>query len=134
MTGASKSAASEPPRAAASGAQSGGKYACNAGKYCKGDSVQYYSETHGEWLPATITNVDADGRIMLNVKPNVWISLEVQGAKVRPKEAEAASAAQPAAAEGLPPRPRGSGGPGVPNGAGGSVVERNAPPGRNGSR
>merc|ERR1719446_445770 len=87
MTGASKSTASEPPRAAASG----GKYACNAGKYCKGDNVQYYSETHGEWLPATITNVDADGRIMLNVKPNVWISLEVQNAKVRPKGGAAAA-------------------------------------------
>ena len=26
-------------------------------------------------LPAVITNVDPDGRIMLNVKPNVWLGL-----------------------------------------------------------
>merc|ERR1719440_2617945 len=55
------------------------------GNYQKSDNVEYYSETHKEWLPAVVTNIDPDGRIMLNVKPNVWISLEVQNAKVRPK-------------------------------------------------
>jgi len=63
----------------------GGQYAGDAGTYAKGQAVEYYSETHGEWLPAAVTNADESGRIMLNVKPNVWLSRAVQGAKVRPK-------------------------------------------------
>lgn len=66
-------------------ARSAPKYQEHAGKYLKNDFAEYYSETHGEWLPATITNVDAPGRVMLNIKPNAWISLEVQAKKVRPK-------------------------------------------------
>mmetsp|Transcript_34176 Transcript_34176/g.72743 ORF Transcript_34176/g.72743 Transcript_34176/m.72743 type:complete len:508 (-) Transcript_34176:133-1656(-) len=57
-----------------------------AGSYVKNQAVEYYSETHGEWLPAQVTNADPDGRIMLNVKPNVWISLEIQARRVRPRE------------------------------------------------
>jgi len=57
-----------------------------AGSYTKNQLVEYYSPTHGEWLPATVTNTDADGRIMLNVKPNVWLSLELQGQRVRPRQ------------------------------------------------
>lgn len=65
----------------------GGKYGAHAGCYVRNDQVEYYSETHGEWLPATITGVDADGKVMLNVKPNVWITLDVQGSRIRPKGA-----------------------------------------------
>jgi len=67
-----------------------GKYASSAGSYEKGAAVEYYSATHGEWLPATVTGVDPDGRIMLNVKPNVWISIADQGAKVRPRTSNGA--------------------------------------------
>lgn len=82
---------SKPVAAAAKAAAKGGKYNAEAGKYTKNQQVEYYSETHGEWLPAAVTNVEeSSGRVMLNVKPNVWISLEVQSAKVRPKEAPAA--------------------------------------------
>lgn len=46
-------------------------------------AVEFYSETHSDWLPATITDVDADGRIMLDVKPNVWLTHELQATLVR---------------------------------------------------
>ncbi|CAJ1453548.1 unnamed protein product [Effrenium voratum] len=84
-----------PPSAVA------GPYGSAAGKYSKGELVEYYSETHGEWLPATVTASNDDGRVQLNVKPGVWISLEIQGAKVRPRQA--ASAAPAPAANGKPP-------------------------------
>merc|ERR1719174_526069 len=80
-------------------------------EYQKNDNVEYYSETHKEWLPAVITNVDADGRIMLNVKPNVWLGLEVQAAKVRPRSSGGAAASQEggnASAPERPPRPTGT--------------------------
>ena len=62
-----------------------GPYGSFAGKYSKNELVEYYSETHGEWLPATVTASNEDGKVQLNVKPGVWISLEIQGAKVRPR-------------------------------------------------
>jgi NIMA (never in mitosis gene a)-related kinase len=103
--------ASEPAPAAAAGsngrrsdragASSGGGQQA-AGNYSRNDAVEYWSETHKEWLPATITNVDDDGRIMLNVKPNVWLGMEVQAAKVRPKEG--AGASQENAGGDRPPR------------------------------
>merc|ERR1719326_461440 len=74
------------PSASAEKAQSGSASQDATGKYQKNDNVEYYSETHREWLPAVVTNVDPDGRIMLNVKPNVWLGLEVQAQKVRPKD------------------------------------------------
>lgn len=79
-----------------------GTYGGYAGSYVKGDLVEFYSETHKEWLPATVTGVDGDGLIMLNVKPNVWLSLQVQGLRVRPKTGaqpppSAAVARQPSA-------------------------------------
>jgi len=64
-----------------------GKFADAAGTYTKNQAVEYYSPTHKEWLPASVTGVDADGRIMLNVKPNVWLSYELQSERVRPRQA-----------------------------------------------
>jgi len=93
----------------------GSSYEGVAGTYAKGDPVEYWSDTHKEWLPATVTGVDADGKVMLNVKPNVWISHEVQGKKVRPRKAlngnvspvaAAAAAAVPAAQQRQPSAPR----------------------------
>jgi len=69
-----------------------GKFAEAAGTYVKNQAVEYYSPTHKEWLPASVTGVDADGRIMLNVKPNVWLSLELQSERVRPRQTEARAA------------------------------------------
>jgi len=95
-----------PPAPTGGAAASGvaGPYGSNAGKYTKGELVEYYSETHGEWLPATVTAANDDGRVQLNVKPGVWISLEIQGAKVRPRQS--AQAATPAS--GKPPPGGGS--------------------------
>eukprot|EP00931_Biecheleriopsis_adriatica_P099241 TRINITY_DN7362_c0_g1_i1.p1 TRINITY_DN7362_c0_g1~~TRINITY_DN7362_c0_g1_i1.p1 ORF type:complete len:472 (+),score=114.08 TRINITY_DN7362_c0_g1_i1:68-1417(+) len=111
-----KAAAAAPAAAPATPAASGGQYAANAGRYAKGESVEYYSATHGEWLPATVTAINDDGRIQLNVKPNAWISLEIQAEKVRPRQTasqaapstpSASSAPAPAAAAGgRPPSSR----------------------------
>lgn len=57
-----------------------------AGTYVKLQQVEYYSPTHKEWLPAQVTNVDPEGKVMLNVKPNVWLSLDLQGQRVRPRQ------------------------------------------------
>mmetsp|Transcript_8696 Transcript_8696/g.14106 ORF Transcript_8696/g.14106 Transcript_8696/m.14106 type:complete len:297 (+) Transcript_8696:93-983(+) len=46
-------------------------------------AVEFYSEAHNDWLPATITDVDADGRIMLDIKPNVWLTHDLQATLVR---------------------------------------------------
>merc|ERR550532_870809 len=46
-------------------------------QYVKNQPVEYYSETHGEWLPGMVTNVNAQGQIMLNLKPNVWLTFAV---------------------------------------------------------
>merc|ERR1719330_1038549 len=69
-----------------------GKFSEMAGTYVKNQAVEYYSPTHKEWLPASVTGVDADGRVMLNVKPNVWLSLELQSERVRPRQTEQKSA------------------------------------------
>merc|ERR1719456_2098751 len=79
-------------------------YSESAGTYSKRDKVEYYSETHREWLPANITDVDSKGRILMDVKPNTWISIEVQSEKVRPRKpaeapAEAKAAKRPSTAE-----------------------------------
>lgn len=90
--GGSAASAAAPTRSAS------GSGAGHAGHYTQGEAVDYYSETHKEWLGATVTAVDADGRIQLNVKPNVWLSLEIQAAKVRPRGGGASSAVVAAAA------------------------------------
>jgi len=64
----------------------GGGSAGGAGlRYSKDQAVEFYSNTHKEWLPAIVTDVEPSGRIQLNVKPNVWLSLEVQSKRVRAK-------------------------------------------------
>lgn len=56
------------------------------GSYRKDDVVEYYSVTHGEWLPATIIDTDTFGRVMIDLRPGVWLSSEVQASKIRPRE------------------------------------------------
>eukprot|EP00929_Paragymnodinium_shiwhaense_P120816 TRINITY_DN92875_c0_g1_i1.p1 TRINITY_DN92875_c0_g1~~TRINITY_DN92875_c0_g1_i1.p1 ORF type:complete len:496 (-),score=97.27 TRINITY_DN92875_c0_g1_i1:156-1643(-) len=104
--GASRPAASGGASAAPTQSATADGAGGASGGYERNQKVEYYSETHGEWLPAVVTNVHEDGRIMLNVKPNVWLNKEVQSAKVRPKGAPAAAA--PSASGGRPPAQPGS--------------------------
>merc|ERR1712176_1137244 len=46
--------------------------------YRTGDAVEYYSTTHSTWLPAVVTDMDREGRIIIDVKPNTWIDKEQQ--------------------------------------------------------
>ncbi|CAJ1350611.1 unnamed protein product [Effrenium voratum] len=62
------------------------KTSATAGAYRKDDVVEYYSVTHGEWLPATIVDADSMGRVMIDLRPGVWLSPEVQASKIRPRE------------------------------------------------
>jgi len=55
------------------------------GSYRKGDQVDYYSPSHKDWLPATVTNVDFDGRIIIDLKPNTWLSKDDIATRVRPR-------------------------------------------------
>jgi len=71
-------AAKKEPDAPTSEAQPGEDYQ-------NGDAVEYYSDTHKTWIPAVITNVDADGRVTVDVKPNAWIPREKQVQLVRPR-------------------------------------------------
>lgn len=57
-----------------------------AGSYRKDEMVEYYSVTHGEWLPATIVDVDTTGRVMIDLRPGVWLSAELQASKIRLRE------------------------------------------------
>eukprot|EP00933_Yihiella_yeosuensis_P004874 TRINITY_DN109276_c0_g1_i1.p1 TRINITY_DN109276_c0_g1~~TRINITY_DN109276_c0_g1_i1.p1 ORF type:complete len:522 (-),score=94.00 TRINITY_DN109276_c0_g1_i1:243-1808(-) len=54
-----------------------------AGAFKVGDPVEFHSNTHQDWLPASILQVDGAGRIVLDLKPNTWISVEEQALKVR---------------------------------------------------
>jgi NIMA (never in mitosis gene a)-related kinase len=55
----------------------------SARPFSKRDVVEYHSETHGEWLQAIVTSVNEKGEILLDIKPNAWISLDLQAKKVR---------------------------------------------------
>jgi len=89
------SEAAQRPQSVVSSAVSSGQYSDSAGTFSKRDKVEYHSATHREWLPATITDVDSEGQILMDVKPNTWISIEVQAEKVRPRKN--ASAPEPKA-------------------------------------
>lgn len=70
-----------------------------AGTYCKKDLVEYYSATHGEWLPAHVTAVDDQCRITLDIKPNAWLSKKLQAERVRPRPRHLELAAEVPAAD-----------------------------------
>jgi serine/threonine protein kinase len=78
--------AHQKPESVVSSAVSSGQYSDSAGSFAKRDKVEYHSATHCEWLPATVTAVDLKGQILMDVKPNTWISLEMQADKVRPRK------------------------------------------------
>jgi len=64
-------------------------YEAHAGKHQKGDLVEYNSSAHKEWLPARIIDVDAQGRVVIDLKPNTWITVQEQAVKIRPRGAVA---------------------------------------------
>eukprot|EP00928_Gymnodinium_smaydae_P052587 TRINITY_DN3658_c0_g3_i1.p1 TRINITY_DN3658_c0_g3~~TRINITY_DN3658_c0_g3_i1.p1 ORF type:complete len:534 (+),score=103.25 TRINITY_DN3658_c0_g3_i1:187-1788(+) len=100
------SAPSGPPSARAGG----GAYRGTAGGYRRYDLVEYLSMSHREWLPATVVKAE-DGKIVLDLKPNTWISAEEQAVKVRPRRGESKSSAGGRAADSSPlrrPSPAGS--------------------------
>jgi len=70
---------------------SSAQYSDSAGTFSKRDKVEYHSATHCEWLPAIVTAVDAKGQILMDVKPNTWLSMEVQAEKVRPRQLPASA-------------------------------------------
>mmetsp|Transcript_18057 Transcript_18057/g.38584 ORF Transcript_18057/g.38584 Transcript_18057/m.38584 type:complete len:640 (+) Transcript_18057:144-2063(+) len=61
----------------------GAPYAGAVGTYKKGDQIDYYSNSHKDWLPAVVINADEGGRIQIDLKPNTWISREEQATRVR---------------------------------------------------
>lgn len=54
-----------------------------AGCHRQGDHIDYYSPSHKEWLPAVVINTDQEGRILIDLKPNTWLTREDQNARVR---------------------------------------------------
>ncbi|CAE7284300.1 NEK1 [Symbiodinium pilosum] len=68
-----------------------GTAASAAGTFRKDDLVEYYSVTHGEWLPAIVVDADALGRVMIDLRPGVWLSSDVQASKMRPRRQEGSS-------------------------------------------
>jgi NIMA (never in mitosis gene a)-related kinase len=66
-------------------AAANGPYADSAGTYKKGDLVDYNSTAHKDWLHAIVFNVDGEGRIVIDLKPNTWLTKEEQAAKIRPR-------------------------------------------------
>mmetsp|Transcript_19333 Transcript_19333/g.35014 ORF Transcript_19333/g.35014 Transcript_19333/m.35014 type:complete len:528 (-) Transcript_19333:193-1776(-) len=65
-----------------------GPYGDSAGTYRKNSLVEYHSSTHKDWLPASVVNVDNEGSIIIDLKPNTWISKEEQAHKVRRRRPE----------------------------------------------
>jgi len=53
--------------------------------YNQGDFVEFYSNSHQNWLPATVIEVDSEGRIIIDLKPNTKIPKEEQARRVRPR-------------------------------------------------
>lgn len=39
-----------------------------AGGYRMNDLIEYYSVSHGDWLPATVVKADSEGRIIIDLK------------------------------------------------------------------
>merc|ERR1719359_1180589 len=88
-------AALAPPAAPVAGIN--GPYRENAGAYKRNDLVEYNSTAHKDWLNATVINVDGDGRIVIDLKPNTWITRDEQAVKIRPRRGANANAVPPRA-------------------------------------
>lgn len=101
-------------------------YQDRAGKYCKGDMVEYHSAAHKDWLPAVIIDVDDSGKIVMDLKPNTWVGVAEQAVKIRPREDHASAEPVPdTTAQGGGRRP--SGAPAAPSKRAGSRAASPAP-------
>jgi len=49
----------------------------------KGDYVEYHSATHSDWLPAKVIKEEPGGKVVIDLKPNTWMSQEEQLQKLR---------------------------------------------------
>lgn len=78
--------------------------------YRLGDMVEYHSSTHNDWLPATVLKDDEKGRIVIDLKPNTWMSPEEQALKIRSRKVEVAQVARPSRS----PYPRSGSSPALP--------------------
>eukprot|EP00435_Cladocopium_sp_Y103_P026283 s186_g6.t1 len=78
--------------------------------YKLGDMVEYHSSTHNDWLPATVLKDDEKGRIVIDLKPNTWMSPEEQALKIRSRKVEVAQVARPSRS----PYPRSGSSPAFP--------------------
>lgn len=56
--------------------------------YQKGELVDYYSQSHGSWLPAVVICVDEDGRIEVDLKPGMRIPQGQVAHKLRPRQSD----------------------------------------------
>mmetsp|Transcript_54094 Transcript_54094/g.142495 ORF Transcript_54094/g.142495 Transcript_54094/m.142495 type:complete len:555 (+) Transcript_54094:115-1779(+) len=54
-------------------------------QYKQGDLIEYHSNTHQDWLPASVLQVDALGRVIIDLKPNTWMNPQEQAGKLRPR-------------------------------------------------
>lgn len=73
-------------------------YQERAGSYSKDDLVEYLSVAHKEWLPAVVIDTDDSGKIVMDLKPNTWLSVQEQAVKIRPREDLASAEPGPDAA------------------------------------
>eukprot|EP00439_Symbiodinium_sp_Y106_P070618 s145_g12.t1 len=48
-----------------------------------GQQLEFWSKTACRWIPCEVINVRGDGAIMVNVKPNTWLTTEDQARRVR---------------------------------------------------
>merc|ERR1719491_713431 len=83
-----------------------GPYKDKAGTYKRNDLVEYHSSAHQNWLPAVVINVDNDGRILIDLKPNTWMAKEQQATVVRPRSGGAVGSTPAAAAPRVSASPR----------------------------
>eukprot|EP00397_Hematodinium_sp_SG-2012_P006350 GEMP01006380.1.p1 GENE.GEMP01006380.1~~GEMP01006380.1.p1 ORF type:complete len:551 (+),score=130.54 GEMP01006380.1:505-2157(+) len=82
--------------------------------YKIGDILEYWSQTHHEWLVTTVTAVNEEGAIQVHIKPKAWLSLQFQCEKVRrhtpptPSRAKVDKVPEPPGARKIEPSPRGA--------------------------
>eukprot|EP00928_Gymnodinium_smaydae_P031798 TRINITY_DN23223_c0_g2_i5.p1 TRINITY_DN23223_c0_g2~~TRINITY_DN23223_c0_g2_i5.p1 ORF type:complete len:451 (+),score=39.28 TRINITY_DN23223_c0_g2_i5:120-1472(+) len=64
---------------------------CENCKYAFGSLVEYKSNSHGGWLQARIIDVDCNGQVTLDIKPNTWIPVDVQAHVLRSRSSNDAA-------------------------------------------
>lgn len=84
-----------------------------AGNHRVGDLIEFWSNSHKDWLPAQVTDTDANGRILIDLKPNTWISKDEQSQKVRPRRSGGAYE-RPSSGNRRPQLPQVGGSPQLP--------------------